>query len=506
MPLASINSASVWGIDAIEVQIEVDIARGLPGMTIVGLPDKSVDESRERVRSAIRNVKQRFPTSRLTINLAPADVKKEGSGFDLPIALGILIADEQLPKNKFDDAWIVGELALDGRVRPIHGAIAIAQSAKKLGIKKIYLPTDNALEASLVDMDIYPVKHISQMIGLALKNNKITIQKPFDPQSVTFESAYDLADIKGQEHAKRALEIAAAGGHNLLMSGPPGSGKTMLARTLPTILPPLTQDELVEVLTINSVAGAVLNQKTITTTRPFRSPHHTTSSVAMVGGGTIPKPGEISLSHRGVLFLDELPEFPRSVLEALRQPLEDGLVHISRAHGSIAFPADFQLIAAQNPCPCGYFGDDKKQCICSTISLLKYRKKVSGPLIDRIDLVVTVPAVKRSKLVSDILAESSLEVRKRVVEARNKQIQRFAGTSITSNSQMSTKQLKQFIRIDGPARMVVSSALGRYSLSARSYHRLLKISQTICDLAGAEVISSAHVSEALSYRQDQASI
>lgn len=503
MALAKVRSAAVWGIDALEVMVEVDVARGLPGLTIVGLPDKAIDESRERVRSAIRNIGQRFPTARLTINLAPADLKKEGSGFDLAIAVGILIADGQLPKDAFRDIWLVGELALDGELRPVQGAIAIAQAAQRNNASGIIVPAASAQEAALVDLPVYPVENLRQVISIGLGIIKPVRAKPTSPAEFQFNCEFDYADIIGQEHAKRALEIAAAGGHNLLMSGPPGAGKTFLARTLPTILPPLSDQELVETITIASVAGLVNSIKDIDRARPFRSPHHTTSAVALIGGGTIPKPGEITLAHRGVLFLDELPEFPRHVLESLRQPLEDGVVHVSRAHGAVDFPARFQLIAAQNPCPCGNFGDERKPCVCSTTTLLKYQKRVSGPLLDRIDLLVNVPAVKNKKLIGGQKPEHSASIRERVIKARAIQSQRFSERTIITNAEMSVRQLKEFVHIESAAKELITQSIEQFALSARGFHKILKIARTIADLDGNEKILSNHIAEALSYRQDQ---
>lgn len=501
MSLAKVNSAAVIGLEAYLVEVEVDIGNGLPSFTIVGLPDKAIEESKERVRSAIKNSGVNFPMSRITVNLAPADIKKEGPAYDLAIALGILIADGQLPKMP-EETLVIGELSLDGRLRHINGILPIVSTLND-EFKDIILPYVNAPEASLVkDIRIIPAENLRDLILYFKKEKNIPFYKGELRVEVRNNFEYDLAYVKGQEQAKRALEIASAGGHNLHFNGPPGSGKTLLARSIPSILPSLTNDEILEVTKIYSVAGLLSNKEPVKTSRPFRSPHHTTSSVALVGGGTFPKPGEITLSHRGVLFMDEFAEFPRSVLEALRQPLEDGVVTVSRAQGSITYPAKFILVAAQNPCPCGYLGDTKKNCICTPTQILKYQKRISGPLLDRIDIHIEVPRLEYEKLAKEEVSESSEVVRARVEKARQIQIKRFNKT----NSEMKPKEIKEFCKIGEDTEKLMRSAVMQFNLSARQYTRILKVSRTIADLVGSENIESAHLAEALQYRPKEQSI
>ncbi len=502
MALAKVTSAAVVGLDAVPIEVEVDIAsQGLPSFTIVGLPDKAIEESKERVRSAIKNSGANFPAKRITVNLAPADIKKEGPSYDLPIALGILAADEQIPKLSKNFIF-VGELALDGGLRHINGTLPIVSSQNKK-IDGIILPEMNAEEASLVkNIRIIPAKNLKDLIFYFKKEKELPLYYKKFKIAAPEESEFDLAYIKGQEQAKRALEIAAAGGHNLFFYGPPGSGKTLLARTLPTIMPEMTEDETIEVTKIFSVAGMLPNNQPLVSARPFRSPHHTTSSVALVGGGTYPKPGEITLAHRGVLFMDEFPEFPRSVLEALRQPLEDGIVTVSRAATSITYPAKFILVAAQNPCPCGYLGDTHKACICTPSQILRYQKRVSGPLLDRIDIHVEVPKVSFQKLSSDDLAEESEKARKRVNTARKIQINRQG----KSNSELSNKEIKDFCRLDEKSKNILKAAVNQLNLSARQFTRILKVSRTIADLQNQKEISPQNIAEALQYRPKERSI
>ena len=505
--LAKILSGAVVGLESVPITVEVDISsQSLPSFTIVGLPDKAVEESKERVRSALKNSGAEFPNHRITVNLAPADLPKGGPAYDLPIAVGMLVASGQLPPLK-DNALFVGELSLDGGLRHTNGILPLAMMVKEAGEPRImYVPFPDAKEAAVIrGISVIPVISLLELFRHLTGVTKIAPHPhvPFETLSVTSGYDFDMSDVAGQEHVKRALEIAAAGAHNLFMQGPPGAGKTMLARTLPSILPVMTEEEALDVTKIYSVTGNLPAGESIVKFRPFRSPHHTTSRIGLIGGGTRPAPGEISLAHRGVLFLDEFPEYPRSVLEALRQPMEDGIVTISRAVGSVRFPAKFMLIAAANPCPCGNFRSEAKQCTCLPGMVARYQKRISGPIIDRIDLHVQVPAVSMEKLTGRIAAQTSKQIKERVQSARNLQIRRFKGFKITANSEMTTKMVKECCDLPEESRLFLSTAARRFALSARSYYRVIKISRTIADLAGERNISGMHIAEALQYRPQE---
>ncbi len=501
---ARVKSAALYGIEAYVVDVEVDIQYKLPAFSVVGLPDSAVKESRERVTSAIKNAGYPFPQGKVTINLAPADIRKEGSHFDLPMAVAILAATGYVVADDLENYMIIGELGLDGSVAGARGVLPMAISAREEGIENIIVPRPNAREAAVVGLRVYPVEKLGEVIEIlegrsSIEPYRLNVRDVFEMGK--HQTTLDFSDVRGQEHAKRALEIAAAGAHNLLMIGPPGSGKTMLARRFPTILPTMTLEEALETTKIHSVAGVLPPDTALVTERPFRAPHHTISDAGLIGGGVYPRPGEVSLAHNGVLFLDELPEFKRNVLEVLRQPLEDGFVTISRAAMTLTFPARFTLVAAMNPCPCGWFGDPYHECTCSLNEVKNYRAKISGPLLDRIDMHIEVPSVPLNKLAGEPTGESSETIRARVMEARAIQQKRFRGIKgVYANAHMDTRLIRRFCKLSPEGEEILKKAITNLGLSARAYDRVLKLARTIADLEGSEDIKTHHVAEAVQYR------
>lgn len=501
--LARVLSSALFGIDAYVVEVEVDIASGLPAFATVGLPEGAVKESKDRVKAAIKNCGYEFPSRRITVNLAPADIKKEGAAFDLPMAIGILAATEVVQKEKLDQYFILGELSLNGQVKPIKGSLPMAVAARDAGLKGVLLPKGNANEAAVVKgIEVLPLDNLVDCIEF------LNGSRPIEPIEVDLDEIFrtepnyqvDFNEVRGQEHVKRCLEVAAAGGHNVIMIGPPGSGKTMLAKRLPTILPDMNFEESLETTKIHSVMGLIPAESSLVVIRPFRNPHHTISDAGLIGGGQIPKPGEVSLAHNGVLFLDELPEFKKNVLEVMRQPLEEEKVTISRAATSLTYPARFMLVGAMNPCPCGYYSDPNNECTCTLPQIQRYRSKISGPLMDRIDIHIEVPSVKYRDLVSREPGESSREIKKRVDKARQIQLNRFKGMKIYCNAQMTNRHIKKFCEIDETGQRLLEMAIDRFGLSARAYTRILKVARTIADLEGQVNIQPSHLSEAIQYR------
>lgn len=506
--VARIVTATTIGLNAHKLDVEVDFVHSLPNISIVGLPDTAVNEAKERVRSAVKNSGFTFPALRVVVNLAPADIKKEGTNFDLPIAVGILAQGSFIDSEKIKDTAFLGELSLDGALRGVNGVLPLVSGLKNFGLKSVIVPLINAEEAALVEgIEVYGAEYLADVVNHFSENSdsklaqiRVNIQE-YLQENAQSDYIYDFKDVKGQQKAKRAMEIAAAGGHNLLMMGSPGSGKTLMAKCFASILPPLELQEALELTKIYSISGLLPSNKPLMTQRPYRSVHHSASAVGIIGGGSNPKPGEITLAHRGVLFLDEMVEFPRNVLETLRQPIEDGEVVISRAQTSIKYPADFMLLGAMNPCPCGFLGDSQKQCTCSEFQIQRYRSRLSGPLLDRIDLQIEVPRLMPEELLNmKSEAEPSSEIRKRVVNARKIQAQRYRESAILTNSELNSNLIKKFCQIDEASENMLKSAIIKFNLSGRSYDRILKLARTIADLEGVASIAQMHIAQALQYR------